>query len=123
MYYYMIGQIAMVDEEIIIRNSSIRQYAYAPAMTSVITDYIVATRATTANPFIIGKLNIDDNQKKLLNRSLTGTLTLDRLKIYQNVFPEGFIIDSNYKTEEEITSAIGGKLRITGSKVLWNVSF
>lgn len=123
MYYYMIGQIVTVGEETHIRNSSIRQYAYAPAMTSVITDYIVATHATTANPFIIGKLNIDDAQKKLLTRTLTGTITFDRLKTYRSIFPEGFVIDSNYKNEEDITAALGGNLRITGSKVLWKVGF
>lgn len=123
MYYYMIGQIVTVGEETLIRNANIRQYAYAPAMTSVITDYIVATRATTANPFIIGKLNIDDTQKKLIGRSLTGTVTFDRLKTYQSIFPEGFVIDSNYKKEEDITTILDGKLKVTGSKVLWNVRF
>ena len=124
MHYYMIGKIVTNSDGSHIRNASIRQYSYAPAMTSVITDYIVATHSSAAGPFIIGKLNIDtDAKKNIISKSITGNLTFDKLKIYQSIFPDGFIIDSNCTTEAEINTLLNGNLKVTGSKVLWNVRF
>lgn len=124
MYYYMIGKIVTNNEGTYIRNAVVRQYSYAPAVTSVITDYIVASHSTVSGPFIVGKININsDAQKNLLAKSLTGTVSFDKLKNYQSLFVDGFTIDSNYKTEAEINEAFDGKFKINGSRVLWNVTF
>lgn len=124
MYFYLIGQIVKSDNQTKITNISIRQYSYAPAMNNVITDYRVSTRVTDQYPFIIGKCNVSTpSEKNVLARTLTGTITFERLKSFAGLFPNGFMIDSKYRTEEEISKILTDDIHIKGSKVLWKVGF
>lgn len=124
MNYYLVAQIVKSSNEYKLSGVSIRQYTHNPALNSIIVDYRVATRASDKYPFIIGKCNISTpNERNIITKSLNTNATFDTLKSFQRLFPDGFMIDSNCSTEEELKEIIPEEMKINKTKVLWNVGF
>lgn len=126
MIYFMVGQISKSkDGDIKLSTVRLKSYNSLPTISTVTTDYKLSIRYNGKNPIIIGRAYLaNDSQKILLERILSSpNVTYDMLKTYTTIFTDGFVVDSNAKTEEELRKIIAPEMKINGAKVLWKVSF
>lgn len=126
MIYFMVGQISKSkDGDIKLSTVRLKSYSSLPTISTVTTDYKLGIRYNGKNPIIVGRAYLaNDSQKILLERILSSpNVTYDMLKSYATIFTDGFVVDSNAKTEEELRKIIAPEMKINGAKVLWKVSF
>lgn len=127
MNYFLIGQIVANEHatEPHLTTVRLRQYNSIPSINTVITDYKMSIRYNGNGPIIVGRCFIENEaQKIVLGRLLSAPrVPYSKLASLKTVFTEGFTIDSNLKTEEELKVILTKDMKITGSKVLWKVTF
>ena len=126
MYYYLAGQISSDnDGNPYLSTIRIKSYSAPASIALVIGDYKAGIRYNGKSPIIVGRCNLkSDMQKTMLARTLSAAVVpYSVLATYKSIFQDGFTIESNAKTEDDLKKLISTDLAVTGSKTLWKVAF
>lgn len=131
MEYYLVGQLKTDTTNIYaITRGKIVKYQDVQPIDIIINDYMNFTGLTNTKPFIVAKCTFSSTESRFSQQTMNQLLIHERdvslslLKLYENVFLDGFIIQGPMLDSDDVVRQyLGDTSYISGKTVRWNISF
>lgn len=123
---YLVGQLITGTNGVYqLKRTRVRTYPHDMMLEKVVSDYRMSLRLTTEFPIMIGTISSQaPMDSDSLTRAFNGTIEIENLAKYRNLFAGSFtIIGGNYTDSTQLESLLGQNMSVKGKTTKWTVGF